>query len=221
MSSLAQEIRIEAMAIFSQVTNFLDNCSSTSTSGFHQIVDDEAREYLHLFLLRKVAPLLQMVNSFAKPMSHPAIVGDDATTLALAVVKSWCVIRYLPFKEGNWAKRASHLLAEAYAVPKSQSPGDHRYIGGYLHHPLVRLEALRSLVDDEDTDIDHSVARDSDSISTSGISTITPVSLRSGTHCPPAYSLFSRKYIDAIHSQFLSNHRLATSFHLTMQTIFQ
>ncbi len=53
-----------------------------------------------------------------------------------------------------------------------------RYIGGYLHHPVVRLEALKSLIDDDSNDIDYSTTRDSDSVSTSGISTITPVSMR-------------------------------------------
>ena len=190
-SSLVHEIHIEAMTIFSQITLFLAKCSENE-SGFHLIVDDDARVYLHQFLLRKIAPLIQSTDSFPRIDSHP--VGDDASTLALAVIKSSCVIRYLPFKEGDWAKRASGLLASAFLVPKIQPANGHRYIGGYLHHPLVRLEAIKSLVIDESSDIDHSTESDSDSVSTSGVSTITPVSLRSGNGTiPPAFSLFSCK----------------------------
>ena len=189
-SSIALEIRVEALTIFSQITTFLESCSAT---GFHPIVDNEARQYLHLLLLRKIAPLLQGLDTFSKPMSHPETVGDDATTLAFAVIKSWCVVRSLPFKDGVWAKRANELLSEAFAIPESQSIVD-RYIGGYLHHPLVRLEALKSLVDDESADNDYSLHGDSDSISTSGISNITPMSLKSG-QCPPSFSLFSCKYV--------------------------
>ncbi|KAL7543186.1 hypothetical protein ACHAXR_012599 [Thalassiosira sp. AJA248-18] len=184
-SPLVQEIRSEAVAIFSQITNFLAKCSQNEY-GFHLIVDDDARNYLHLFLLRKITPLIQMVDSFSKAIDHPEMMGDDSTTLALAVFKSWCVIRYLPFKDGDWAKRANDLLEEAFVVPKSQ-PG--RYVGGYLHHPVVRLEALKSLVNDDSTQIDYSTMRDSDSVSTSGISTITSVSMKSGN--PPVFSLFS------------------------------
>lgn len=189
-SSLALEIRVEALTIFSQITTFLESCSAST--GFHPIVDNEARQYLHLFLLRKIAPLLQALDTFSKPISHPETVGDDATTLAFAVIKSWCVVRTLPFKDGDWANRANELLSEAFAIPESQSIEVDRYIGGYLHHPLVRLEALKSLVDDESTDNDYSLHGDSESISTSGISNITPMSMKSG-QCPPAFSLFSCK----------------------------
>lgn len=166
--SLAQEIRIEAMAIFSQLTSFLGKCADFEC-GFHPIDDDDARKYLHLFLLRKVSPLIQMMDSFPRPLSHPALVGDDATTLALVVIKSWSVVTHLPFKGGP--ARSAELLAEAFAIPKSQPIEACRYfVGGYLHHPAVRLEALKSLVDDDSTDIDYSSVRDSDSVSTSGIS---------------------------------------------------
>lgn len=186
-SPLVHEIHAESMSIFSQITCFLVTCSQ-SEAGFHLIVDDDARNYLHLFLLRKISPLIQMNESFSKPLSHPDMVGDDASTLALAVIQSWCVIRYLPFKEGDWAKRAGNLMAEAFAVPTQDSQ---RYIGGYLHHPLVRLEALKSLVTDESDELDYSTAKDDASI-VSGISTITPVSMKSGHgNIPPAFSLFS------------------------------
>jgi len=187
-SPLVQEIHREAMTIFSQITSFLAKCYELEY--VHPLVDDDARQYLHLFLLRKIAPLIQLVDSFSNPLSHPTMVGDDATTLALAVIKSWCVIRYLPFKDGDWAKHASDLLAEAFLVPNWQPMEGFRYIGGYLHHPVVRLEALKSLVDDESNDIDYSTMRDSDSVSTSGISTITSVSMKSG-NIPPVFSLFS------------------------------
>ena len=183
-SALAHKIRFEAISICSRLTGFLERCCSMPSSGFHPIVDDDAREYFHLFCLRKSAPLLQEVYSFANPTSHPAIVGDDATKLALAVIKSWCAPSLLPFKEGDWSRRASNVLSEAFLIPKSQLMGDSRYIGGYLHHPLVRIEALKSLVDDESIDID-------DSVSTSTPASM--VSMRSGNNPPPILSLFTRK----------------------------
>jgi hypothetical protein len=136
--------------------------------------------------------LLQEVYSFANPTSHPAIVGDGATKLALAVIKSWCAPSLLPFKEGDWSRRASNVLSEAFLIPKSQLMGDSRYIGGYLHHPLVRIEALKSLVDDESIDID-------DSVSTSTPASM--VSMRSGNNPPPVLSLFTRKQ-SIHHTQF-------------------
>lgn len=188
---IVEEILVETYTIFAQLTSFLGKCSQVET-GFHEIVDDDARNYVHTFLLRKIAPLIQMGNSFPNPISYP-MVGDDATTLALTVIKSWTVIRYLPFKKGDWAKRAKTLLAEAFAIPNSRPAEDNRYVGGYLHHPTVRLEALRSLVEDDTTDIIDSSIKDSDSVSSSGISTMTPVSLKSSS-TPPAFSLFSREY---------------------------
>ena len=182
------EIRIEVLSIFSQITNFLESCSSSS-NGLHPIIDDDTRNYLHLFLLRKVAPLLQSSNAFARPVSHPAMIGDDASVLAFAVVKSWCVIQSLPVKEGDWVCRAKHLLAEAFATPE-ETQHHSRYVNGYLHHPMVRLESLKFLVDDDSTEIEYSTNRDSDSVSTSGISNITPVSMKSG-NVLPRFSLFS------------------------------
>ena len=182
-SSSANEIRLEAIAIFSQITSFL---SSISTASVHPIVDDNAREYLHLFCLRKIAPLLHMERLIATPPMYPAMVGDDATMLAISVIKSWSVIRYLPFKEGDWARRARHLLAEAFLIPKSQSMNECMYIGGYIHHPLVRLEALKSLFNDESIADAHSTAH---SVSKSDASA---GSMKSRTF-PPAISIFSRK----------------------------
>ncbi|KAL9191186.1 hypothetical protein ACHAXT_000892 [Thalassiosira profunda] len=196
-SGLMGEIRSECMTCLSQLTSFLFKCSQ-SECGFHLVVDDDARNYMHQLLLRKIVPLIVGVDSFsmvssavsrASGPSSEGLVGDDSTTLALAVIKSCCVIRYLPFKEGSWAKLAGNLLAEAFAVPDSQNAADRRYINGYLHHPLIRLEALKSLIDDDVEDNDVSI-RDSDSVSTSGISAMTPVSIRSG-NVPPSFSLFS------------------------------
>ena len=116
-SALAHEIRFEAISICSRLTGFMERCCSMPSNGFHPIVDDDAREYFHLFCLRKSAPLLQEVYSFANPTSHPAMVGDDATKLALAVIKSWCAPSLL---EGDWSRRASNVLSEAFLIPKSQ-----------------------------------------------------------------------------------------------------
>lgn len=181
---VANEIRAEAMALFSQITSFL--LSASNTIGFHPIVDDDSREYLHLFCLRKIAPLLRMEHTIAKPTSYPVTFGDDATNLAIAVIKSWSAIRYLPFKEGDWARRASHVLAEAFLIPNSQSIDDCPYIGGYLHHPLVRLEALKSLFTDES----YATGRDSSSISNSE----SAVSMKSRI-IPSAISIFTRELV--------------------------
>ncbi len=185
-SALAHEIHFEALAVCSRLTGFLERCCSMSTSGSHPIVDDNAREYFYLLCLRKISPLLQMVCFFNGGLAaHPPMVGDDAATKhALAVIRSWGATSLLPLKEGDWVRRASNALAEAFLVPKSKVMDDCRYIGGYLHHPLVRIEALKSLVDDESIDIDDSV------------SAITPsslVSMRSGNNHPPMLSLLTRK----------------------------
>jgi len=143
--------------------------------GFHQIVDNEARRYLHLFLLRKITPLLQLAEAH-KTLSLPSL---DGTSIALATIKSWCVMGYLPYREGSWSKRASDLLQEAFALCENES--DSNFIGGHLHSPVVRLEALKSLVYDSDevTSSRNLDMLDSDSMSAS-ISTVTSASVKSG-----------------------------------------
>ena len=168
-----------------QISSFLSTVSSAS--GFHPIVDENAREYLHLFCLRKVAPLLHMEHSIAKPASSPVVFEDDATIIALSVIKSWSVFRYLPFNEGDWARRARQLLAEAFLIPSAQSMDERLYVGGYLHSPLVRLEALKLLFHDESmTKKDHVSAL---SVTKSD----TSASSIKSRNIPPAISLFSRK----------------------------
>ncbi|KAL7436370.1 hypothetical protein ACHAXM_005149 [Skeletonema potamos] len=171
---LQLEIYDEISAIFFQLQSFLLKCSQTEV-GFHQIVDSDARRYLHLFLLRKIAPLLQLADSH-KTLSRPSL---DGTSIAFATIKSWCVVGYLPYREGFWSKRATDLLQEAFALCENSS--DSNFIGGHLHSPVVRLEALKSLVYDSD---DVTFSRnldmmDSDSISAS-ISTVTSASVKSG-----------------------------------------
>ncbi len=183
-SSRANEIRSEVIAIFALITSFLHSMSPAS--GFHPIVDDNAREYLHLFCLRKIAPLFHMERYIAMPTSCPAMFQDDATIIALSVIKSWSVIRFLPFKEGNWTRRARQLLSEAFLIPNSQSIGDCLYVGGYLHNPLVRMEALKLILNDESMADDHTPAH---SVSKSEASA---GSMKS-RNIPPAISLFSRK----------------------------
>lgn len=183
-SSRAHEIRSEVVAIFVLIISFLHSMSPAS--GFHPIIDDNAREYLHLFCLRKIAPLLHMEHSIAMPTSIPAMCEDDATIIALSVIKSWSVIRFLPFKEGNWARRARQLLSEAFLIPNSQSTDNCLYVGGYLHNPLVRMEALKLLLNDESMADDHTTAR---SVSKSEASA---GSMKS-RNIPPVTSLFSRK----------------------------
>ncbi len=197
-SSLAHTIRFEALAICSRLTVFLERCHSMSANGYHPVVDDNAREYLHLLCLRKMAPLLQVVCIFNGELSvHPStIVEDAATKLALAVIKSWGATSLLPLKEGDWVKRASNALAEAFLIPKSLVMDDCRYIGGYLHHPLVRIEALKSLVVDESIDIDDSV---------SAITPSSMISMRSGNNPPPMLSLFTRKLKESCQSIDLSS----------------
>lgn len=171
---LQLEICDEISAIFFQLQSFLLKCSQVEV-GFHQIVDNDARQYLHLFLLRKISPVLQLAEAH-KTLSLPNL---DGTSIALATIKSWCVMGYLPYREGSWSKRASDLLQEAFALCENDS--DSNFIGGHLHSPVVRLEALKSLVYDSD---DVTSSRDldmleSDSMSAS-ISTVTSASVKSG-----------------------------------------
>ena len=180
---LTEEIYAEVNALIAQIQSFLTKCSQIE-NGFHLIVDEESRNYLHLFLLRKIVPLIQTRDAISIPLAYPSLAQDDATNLALAVIKSWCVVGYLPFREGDWCKRATALLSEAFALYEGTS--EVLYPGGYVHCPLVRLEALKSLLHDE---FDFSnYPRDSESVSTS-ISTVTSVSVVNGNI--PFLSLFS------------------------------
>ncbi len=171
---LQLEIYDEISSMFFQLQSFLLKCSQIDV-GFHQIVDNEARRYLHLFLLRKITPLLQLAEAH-KTLSLPSL---DGTSIALATIKSWCVMGYLPYREGSWSKRAQDLLQEAFALCENES--DSNFIGGHLHSPVVRLEALKSLMYDSDevTSSKNLDMIDSDSMSAS-ISTVTSASVKSG-----------------------------------------
>jgi len=166
--NLQQEIFAEVMILFSQVQGFLLKCSQSKLRPFHHIADDECREHLHKFLLRRICPALARIG--------------DAESLALAVMKSWCVVGYLPFRDGNWSKSAVDLLVEANA---SILGSGSQYPGGYAHSPEVRLEAFKSLVDDyNDKGVSNLSAIDSESVST--------VTSASFFHCDvPDLSLFS------------------------------
>ncbi len=165
---LQQEIFAEVMILFSQVQGFLLKCAQSKLRPVHHIADDECREHLHKFLLRRICPALARIG--------------DAESLALAVMKSWCVVSYLPFRDGNWSKSAVDLLVEANASfrgPTSQYPGE------YAHSPEVRLEAFKSLVYDYN---DNGVPTLS-SIDSESVSTVTSASF---FHCDvPVSSLFS------------------------------
>ena len=208
-SSRANEIRSEVVAIFGKIAYFLHSMSPAS--GFHPIVDDNAREYLHLFCLRKIAPLLHMERSIAIPTSCPSMLRDDATIIALSVIKSWSVIRFLPFKEGDWTTRARQLLSEAFLIPNSQSIDDCLYVGGYLHNPIVRMEALKLLLNDESMADDHTTAL---SVSKSEASAGSVKS----KNIPPAISLFSRKCALAKLLIYLLFAKLNISFAISLQS---
>lgn len=177
---LKLEIYDEIVSILFQLQSFLLKCTQIEV-GFHQIIDADARQYLHLFLLRKIAPLLQLADS-RRSVSNPTI---DGTSIALAAIKSWCLVGYLPYREGSWSKRATDLLQEAFALCET----DTMFIGGHLHSPLVRLEALKSLLYDSDSMSSRKLdMMDSDSMSAS-ISTVTSASVKSGYIAK--HSLFS------------------------------
>lgn len=183
-SAIAQDLHSEVISLFNKITSFMMSKCSQNEAGFHIIVDDDARRYLHTFMLRKAVPLFVMKGSLAKPSQSPSI-HDDAPIISLAVIKSWTVVGYLPYKDGSWKQKAEELLAEAFFIPTTDSTRT-RFVGGYLHHPSARLEALSSLVED---DAGSETSKESDSVS--NVSTITSVSMRSG-NCPPTIlSLFT------------------------------
>jgi len=175
-SAVAQDLHSEVISLFNKITSFMMTKCSQNEVGFHIIVDDDARRYLHTFMLRKAVPLFVWKDSLTEPGRSPPM-HDDAPIISLAVIKSWTVVGYLPYKDGNWKQKAEELLAEAFFIPaKSTTSTDStRFIGGYLHHPSARLEALSSLVED---DAGSDTSKESDSVS--NVSTITSVSMRSG-----------------------------------------
>ena len=171
-SAVAQDLHSEVISLFNKITSFMMK-SSQNEAGFHIIVDDDARRYLHTFMLRKAVPIFILRDSLAKPKTS---IHDDASIISLAAIKSWTVVGYLPYKDGSWKQKAEELLAEAFFIPaKSATSTATRFIGGYLHHPTARLEALSSLVED---DAGSETSKESDSVS--NVSTITSVSMRSG-----------------------------------------
>jgi hypothetical protein len=88
---------------------------------------------------------------------------EEATGLGLAAIKSWSCVSYLPCRESDWLNHATAFLSEAFAQYDNSCSAS--FLGGYVHSPLVRLEALKSLVTDRGNNHQHYT--DSASVATS------------------------------------------------------
>lgn len=106
------------------------------------------RNSFHIFLLRQCVPRMRI---------------EEATGIGLAAIKSWSCVSYLPCRESDWLNHATVFLSEAFA--KYDDTCNASFLGSYVHSPLVRLEALKSLVTDRGNK--HQQYIDSASVATS------------------------------------------------------
>ena len=127
-TSQRQLICNEICEVFARIKFFLAKCSPNAgkkeSSCHHLIVDDFCRHQLHLLLLKEACPLL------------PPLL---ASNLALAVVRSWTSVGYLPYRGGNWYETASELLANVFATYDDVNYGFH---GACVHSPEVGLLSI-------------------------------------------------------------------------------
>jgi len=135
---ILHRIQSEAEILLCQLGEYLNRCA---THKYHLIVDDERRDAFHFLLLRQAVPLLKQQN------------GLTQSLLAMSVLNSVAAIGFMSIRRINWLQSAQAIMADAFAVydddpsSKLKLPGDD--YAGYVHSPLVRLEALRILTIDD------------------------------------------------------------------------
>ena len=120
----------------------------------------------------------------------PRLKAEEAEGLGLAAIKSWaCSLgSILPCRsDGKWINHAKDFISEAFAKYEHGAGDCCLYPGGYVHSPLVRLEALQSLLNDHGHSHQHMT--DTSSVATS-ISAVTVSTCMSGSSLP-RLSLFT------------------------------
>jgi hypothetical protein len=121
-------IRAECEKVVMQLCDYLKQSARFEPYRYISIVDDEHRDALHLCLLREATQVV----------SRP-------TSLAIDVLRSWAAVGFLPCRKVSWVDSASAIVADAFAVYEDLSMSEY---GGYVHSPMVRLEALLLLSND-------------------------------------------------------------------------
>jgi hypothetical protein len=130
-SAIIYKIRSEVGMLLNQLQNFLESCSQPEVSLLNIAVEDVCREKLYAVLLRKAAPYMS---------------PEIGTSLALAVIRSWSTTGFALHRSDDWANTAPCIIVNAFAVFKDSAFG---FYGGCVHSPSVRLEALKSIVGDD------------------------------------------------------------------------
>lgn len=115
-------IQTECEAVIAQLCEHLKQSARFEPYRYMSIVGDEHRDALHLCLLREATQVV----------SQP-------TSLAIDALRSWAAVGFLPCRKASWVETASAIVADAFAVYEDLSMSEY---GGYVHSPLVRLEAL-------------------------------------------------------------------------------
>jgi hypothetical protein len=125
---ILQRIQTECETVLLNLGEYLDKCSRFETYHYHLIGNDKWRDALHFRLLREAVPLM-----------------SKGTSLAVKVLRSWAAVGFLPDRKETWGETAAAIVADAFAVHENWPMS--RY-GGYVHSPIVRLEALVLLSSD-------------------------------------------------------------------------
>lgn len=142
-ADMCQKIQNKIESLLTRIGEFLAMCSSLEQSFFHLVVEKECQERLYRLLLRQAAPRLDR---------------ERGTALALAAINSWSSFGFMPHRSDEWVSTASSLMAEAFALYTDRQCGD---FNGYVHSPLVRMQALVSVArEDEEADIHGEISWD-------------------------------------------------------------
>lgn len=126
---ILNRIRSECETVILRLGDYLERCSRFEPNT---ISNDKCRDGLHFCLLREAAPII-----------------SKGSLLAIKVLRSWAAVGFAPGRKRTWVRTASAIVADAFAVYDNMSLSNY---GGYLHSPLVRLEALVLLSSDSDPD---------------------------------------------------------------------
>jgi len=125
---LVEKIQSEVHGIFNQIQMFLI-VRDDNILALPRIVDEYARRRILLLYFRMISPLLRF---------------QDSDFVNTSVIQSWVCGGAITHRGFDWQKKCSDVLVESFAVYEDRSNGFPR---GYVHSSLIRITAIRSFVD--------------------------------------------------------------------------
>ena len=113
------DTRADIQSLFELVGVFCRKCAQVDTTV--PFADFPIQEQLYLLTLKEALPFLSK---------------DVSRSVGVAVVQCWAKYGVIPFRFNEWSQTGRRILQEAFRLSEH----------AYVHHPSIRLESLRFIV---------------------------------------------------------------------------